>query len=301
MNFSGSETFLSSSTGSIIPDEWPLNADDMMTVLKNLFQKEVPHKTTLPFGPEELAGPIRVNRSTLQQVGDWIDEEAFNRSFFKYGVPDFLKPLINQPIGDDPTYTDLMTLIAKRHFTHVNYLEIGVSVGKNFFQLMNGLEDAALTGFDIEEINPVLSGWLTPVARTEWPTPSSSIKKNPSSLNTYTHGAKKVNYLSADVWDSNSWSKMEGNKFNLVFSDALHTPQAILFEFEMLVRYRLLDERFVIVWDDLAGKMRNSFFKIIRKYNEVYGIKDVYLLGINGWVGKNEGPHSVGVISNFIL
>jgi hypothetical protein len=69
----------------------------------------------------------------------------------------------------------------------------------------------------------------------------------------------------------------------------------------MLVKYRLLDDRFVIVWDDLVGKMKQSFFRIIRKYNEVYGIKDVYLLDINGWVGQNEQPHSVGIISNFAL
>ena len=69
----------------------------------------------------------------------------------------------------------------------------------------------------------------------------------------------------------------------------------------MLVKYNLLDEKFVIVWDDLVGKMRNSFFKIIKKYNQNFQIKDVYLLNINGWVGQNEKPHSVGIISNFPL
>jgi len=81
----------------------------------------------------------------------------------------------------------------------------------------------------------------------------------------------------------------------------LHSHKAILFEFEMLVKYNLLDEKFVIVWDDLVGKMRNSFFKIIKKYNKNFKIKDVYLLSINGWVGQNEKPHSVGIISNFSL
>ena len=37
---------------------------------------------------------------------------------------------------------------------------------------------------------------------------------------------------------------MEGNQFNLVFSDALHTPEAILFEFEMLAKYGLLADKF---------------------------------------------------------
>jgi hypothetical protein len=271
----------------------------MLSRLKNLFQKEVPYKSTVPFSPEELAEPIRLNRDTLASVDNWIDEAAFARSYFKYGVPDFLKTVINRPIGNAPTYTDVMVLLAKRYFQQVNYLEIGVSVGKNFFQLLNALDNTRFSAFDIEEINPVLAKKLSPGARAEWDTPATSIKKNRSSLSAFSYGGKSVSYLSGDVWDTNSWSKLEGNKYNLVFSDALHTPQAILFEFEMLVKYQLLGDRFVIVWDDLVGKMKNSFFKIIRKYDTVYQIKDIYLLEINGWVGENEGPHSVGIISNF--
>jgi hypothetical protein len=271
----------------------------MIKSLKNLFREDVSYKTAVPFSAEELAEPIRVNRAALQSVDDWIDEEAFGRSYFQYGVPGFLKPVINKPIGNAPTYTDAMVLLAKRYFQQLNYLEIGVSVGKNFFQLLNALDHAQFSAFDIEEINPVLAKKLVPGGKTEWDTPAGSIKKNRSSLSAFTYNNKKVKYLSGDVWDANSWSKLEGDKFNLVFSDALHTPKAILFEFEMLVKYRLLDDRFVIVWDDLAGKMKNSFFKIIRKYNSVYRIKDIYLLEINGWVGENEGPHTVGIISNF--
>jgi len=271
----------------------------MLQSLKNLFQKEVPYKSAIPFSADALVEPIRLNRKTLASVDNWIDEEAFARSYFKYGVPDFLKAVINKPIGDTATYTDLMVHLAKHYFKQVNYLEIGVSVGKNFFQLLNALDNTRFSAFDIEEINPVLAKKLSPGARTEWDTPATSIKKNRSSLSAFDFGGSPVNYLSGDVWDANSWSKLEGNKFNLVFSDALHTPQAILFEFEMLVKYQLLDDRFVIVWDDLVGKMKNSFFKIIRKYDSIYQIKDIYLLEINGWVGENEGPHSVGIISNF--
>ncbi|MBS1663151.1 MAG: hypothetical protein JST68_19065 [Bacteroidetes bacterium] len=266
----------------------------------SLFQPKVSYKSAIPFSNDELIPYIRTNRISLQQVDDWIDEKAFSKSYFQYGVPEFLKPVLNKPIGDAPTYTDLMALLVERYLKKVNYLEIGVSVGKNYWQLLNALPQAKYTAFDIEEINPVLANRLVKGERTEWDTPAKSIKKNRSSLSRFSFNNKEVNYLSADVWDTNSWAKMEGNKFNLVFSDALHTPQAILFEFEMLVKYRLLDEeRFIIVWDDLVGKMQNSFFKIIRKYNAVYGIKDVYLLEINGWVGQNEGPHSVGIISNF--
>jgi len=271
----------------------------MIKTWKSLFREPITYKTEVPFSQEDLAEPIRLNRATLQSVDNWIDEEAFARSYFQYGVPGFLKPVINQPIGYAPTYTDVMVLLAKRYFQKINYLEIGVSVGKNFFQLLNALDNTQFSAFDIEEINPVLARRLSAGTRTEWDTPGKSIKKNKSSLSQFTYKTNTVNYISGDVWDANSWAKMEGNKFNLVFSDALHTPEAILFEFEMLVKYGLLADRFIIVWDDLVGKMQHSFFKIIRKYNKVYQIKDIYLLEINGWVGKNEGPHSVGLISNF--
>ncbi|WP_431216015.1 hypothetical protein ACQ86N_16020 [Puia sp. P3] len=181
------------------------------------------------------------------------------KSFFNYGVPDFLKPVINKPVGNSVTYTDLMALLAERYLPRVNYLEIGVSVGKNFFQLLNTLGPASMNAFDIEEINPVLAGQLEKGPRSEWDTPASSIKKNKSSLSEFTYKDKKIGYISADVWDRNSWGRMEGKKFNLVFSDALHTPQAILFEFEMLVKYGLLDQKFIIIWDDSRGQNAEIF------------------------------------------
>jgi hypothetical protein len=271
----------------------------MLNPFKSLFPEKIVAKPQIPFSAEELAGPVRINRQTLQQIDNWIDDNAFAASWFNYGVPDFIKAVINKPIGDALTYTDLMQRIAERYFARVNYLEIGVSVGKNFFQLLRSLPKASLTGFDIEEINPVLERQLQTVDKKEWPTPGKSIKKQPSSLKTYTYGDKKVAYLSADVWDEASWERLQGQKFNLVFSDALHTPKAILFEFKMLEKYGLLDDQFVIVWDDLVGNMQQSFYKIIRQYNKAYGIRDIYLLSVNGWVGQHEGPHSVGIISNF--
>lgn len=272
-----------------------------MNLLKRIFPEKVNAKAEFNFRGDELGELIKTNRASLELIDNWIDETAFKKSWFQYGVPDFLKPEINKPVGRSLTYTDLMLYISKKHFTKINYFEIGVSVGKNFFQVINAHEKGQFTGFDIEEINPVLEQRLTLKNREEWKTPSKSIKKNQSSLKTYQFRGADVSYLSADVWDENSWAKLKGQKFNMVFSDALHTPQAILFEFEMLVKYDLLDSKFVIFWDDLVGKMKNSFYKIIRKYDKVYKIQDIYLVNINGWVGENEEPHTVGIISNFNL
>lgn len=273
----------------------------MTGLLGKIFSRKVHAKHHIEITSDSIFSVIRKNRETLSLVDDWIDESAFRSSCFRYGIPDFIKTEINKPVNESMTYTDLMLFLANKHFDELHYFEIGVSVGKNFFQLINGRERGEFIGFDIEDINPVLEKRLSYTGIHDWDTPGNSIKKTKSSFKEYSYNTKKVGYLSADVWDENSWSKLNGKKFNVVFSDALHTPKAILFEFEMLAKYKLLDSKFIIIWDDLVGNMKKSFYKIIKKYNERYGIKDIYLLEINGWVGQNESPHSVGIISNFKL
>jgi methyltransferase family protein len=273
----------------------------MPNLFKTLFPEKIVAQKEFDFDKKESEELIKKNRETLSLVDNWIDEDAFKKSFFSYGVPDYIRKDINKPINNSATYTDLILYLSKKHFAKINYLEIGVSVGKNFFQLLNAHTDSKFTGFDIEELNPVVEHLLYLKEKTEWQTPANSIKKTPSSLKEFAYNNMHVNYLCGDVWDENSWGKLQGNKFNIVFSDALHTPEAILFEFEMLVKFDLLAEKFIIVWDDLVGKMQKSFYKIIRKYDRKYQIKDIYLLNINGWIGEHEKPHTVGVISNFLL
>lgn len=272
-----------------------------MSLFKWLFPDKVDFKSQIDFPEVALEPFIDKNRHTLSLIPNWIDEDAFKKSWFDYGVPSFISGDINKPISRTLTYSDLLLYFSDKHFPHLNYFEIGVSVGKNFFQMINGHEKGTFTAFDIETINPVLENELELVETETWETPAGSIKKNESYLKKYRRNALDVRYLCGDVWDENSWAKLKGNKYNIVFSDALHTPKAILFEFEMLVKYDLLDEKFVIVWDDLVGKMQKSFFRIINKYKKNYPIHDIYLVNINGWIGEHEPPHTVGIISSFPL
>lgn len=267
--------------------------------IKNLFRKAIVAKNTFPFDNKDLFNDIARNRSTLALVDNWIDDIAFRNSFFQYGVPDFIKSEINKDIDDSVTYSDTIAFLTKKYFQKVSYLEIGVSVGKNFFQILNNTKNGAFFGFDIEEINPVISNYFTIKDKVEWPSQNKSIKTNNSSLTNYDYKGKAVNYLSGDVWDENSWKALTGNRFNVIFSDALHSPEAILFEFDMLVKYQLLADNFIIIWDDLVGEMKTSFYSIIKKYTREYKLKEVFLLNMNGWVGQHESPHTVGIISNF--
>jgi hypothetical protein len=268
---------------------------------KNIFRNWSKVRSSFNPSKDELNTVIANNRRSLSEISTWIDDVAMASSCFNYGVPDFIKLDLDKKLDNNPTYSDYMLLIAQRYFNQVSYLEIGVSVGKNFFQILNGLNNSDLVGFDIEDIYPVIEKKLLTKSSSNWSTPDNSIKKTDSSLKKYTYKTNTVSYLSADVWDENSWEKMNGKKFNIVFSDALHTPEAILFEFEMLVKYDLLADKFVIVWDDLVDEMQKSFYQIIEKYDRKYKIKDKYLISVNGWVGQFEGKHTVGIISNFEL
>ena len=95
---------------------------------------------------------------------------------------------------------------------------------------------------------------------------------------------------------------MDGQKFSLVFSDAFHNPDAIRWEWRLLKERSLLDERgFTIVWDDLNyTEMRKAFEEIAADCCAQYGLssKNVCYTEVRGWVGTEEPPHPIGIISS---
>lgn len=272
-----------------------------MGIFEQFFIKKP--KTNVPFTLNELKEQIYKNRKVLSMVEDWIDKDAFSMSFFQYGIPDYIKKYINKEINNDITYSDLITHITNTYFEKANYLEMGVSVGKNFLQVLSScpnLESAY--GFDIENINPILEKKFQYLTVEKWSTPPNSIKKDDSTLKRYkSEGCISVNYLSGDVWDEHSWKKLRGQKFNVIFSDALHSAEAILFEFNMFVKYELLADRFIILWDDIVEStgMRNAFIDIYKQYRNKFKIEEYRLINVNGWIGQYEQMHDVGIISNF--
>ncbi|RYE51051.1 MAG: hypothetical protein EOP48_18780 [Sphingobacteriales bacterium] len=246
---------------------------------------------------------ITKNRHTLSTIENWLPEEVAARSYFNYGVPPQIKDLINLDVGSEMTYTDLIAYFS-RHFASINYLELGVSIGKNFLQLSNVLKESKMTGFDIENINPVLESHFNFDSQIIWDTIESSIRKEKSSARTYHDvNQNRIKYLAADIWDESSWSKLKGEKFNIIFSDALHDPKALLWEFDMIKKYGLLDTQFMFLWDDLNHGLENSFFEIAQQLRDARGKSvDVYFFKVNGWLGKNYPlQHDIGIVSNIKL
>lgn len=249
--------------------------------------------------PHELEKIHRHHHATLETVPSWMPAGLRENSLFQYGVPDEISQLINRDIGNGITYSDALVGLSRRLRKKPCYLEIGVSVGKNFLQVAASLEDADLVGFDLEEINPVLLAQFQNLGRTSWPAAAAVHGKIEASLTQLRPNGSnnRVRYLSADVFDDSSWERLKGSKFNLVFSDALHTPHALLAEHEMLCRHNLLDdEELIMLWDDLGGNLTPAFHEICRRLKErpQFARASSFIAPLKGWLGDNWGDHSVG-------
>lgn len=238
---------------------------------------------------------IQKNRACLHSVENWIAPEDYRRSRAYYGCPPHVLPLLNLPIDEQPTYTDLLVYAAGRLAAPVSYLELGVSVGKNFYVLANTLSEATLIGFDWERINPRLEQRFEYVdgdRRLRW----------------YRYRSNQVGYLQGDIASTEDWAALAGRRFNLILSDACHQPDMLRQEFAMLQRYELPDaDGFVMVWDDLdrleSGPVTQALLEISALLQRQPGPKPIssFRLALNGWLGQHEHKHTVGVINNIGL
>lgn len=267
------------------------------------------YSDSLKFDSKRLSQIIEKNRFVLSSAPDFVSDKILKNSVFGYGIPHHYfsenKNWIDRKINDDPTYTDMIVYLSER-LQKINYLEIGVSVGKNLFQIMNSFSNASITCYDAEELNPILNPLFdfSNEEITTWNAKQTVKNSTASFRSKINFSTNTIDYVSADVFDQRGWKCLSGQKFNLILSDAAHTPEALLFEFEMLKKYELIDKNgFIIFWDDLGGEMTDAFVKIIkqlRSLNEV-SIRNCFILSLNGWIGEHEKKHNIGIISNLNL
>ena len=252
------------------------------------------------FPGRAIASIIVQNRKTLREIPCWIEDSIYNNGVFHYGLPPELRSEIDKDIGNEITYSDAIVYLTRIIKNRIRYLELGVSVGKNFVQILNAVKNGELVGFDIEEINPTIEHRLSLHHSDSWPSKAGSLKKGSSSLKRYRYEGMNndVFYVSADIWDERAWSFLSGHRFNIIFSDALHSPDALVHEYEMLHRYDLLENEFIIVWDDLHGEMAKAFYHITDRIISDYSCQrhSRFILQLRGWLGVNEPKHPVGLL-----
>ena len=112
----------------------------------------------------------------------------------------------------------------------------------------------------------------------------------------------RISIVSGDEFDESLWNVLQGQKFNLIFSDALHTPEALIYEWGKLQSLRLLNPAgFTMIWDDLYARgMRRAFDTICKDAYDTMGVRPTQcaFLHLPGWIGHHEPPHGIGMISS---
>ena len=241
------------------------------------------------------AGIVEANRRAFQAVERWITEEDYEASRDHYGCPPELVRLLDAPINDELTCTDVLTIAAAQLGEPLNYLEIGVSVGKNFYAMSQALKHSLLVGMDWERFNPSVSQRF-------------KLIQQQAQVSSYAAGRNLLRYVQGDLYQESTWRHLVGTQFQLVFSDASHHPDAVLREFDMLRRHALLDpERLFILWDDLdsdpEGPMSRAFSRICAGLRDLTGPRQArdFRMGANGWLGQHEHQHTVGVFNTLGL
>jgi len=256
--------------------------NSLLKSIANIYQLLI-NKSYSPLFVDNLS----TNRKTLASVGNFIEENSYEASKDLYGLPRNKIKYINKKINNYPTYTDLLTFFPKAlNLKKVNYVEIGVSVLKNFYQISNSLELATLYAFDINDINPSVSKNF------------EFTNKDENTLS-FKYKSNDIFYFKGDVFkneDLINFSKLVG-KANIIFSDANHSPEGVLAEFDFLIS-NILDKSFLIYYDDLNKNIENTFKNIVKDLSINNPKITAVSFLINGWLGQNEKMHRNGFITN---
>jgi len=225
------------------------------------------------------------NRATLRDVGEWIKEADLAGSLWRYGVPEEWNTR-RQGLGRtglnemeaEPTYTDLIAFIASQ-IPDLNYLEIGVSVGKNWLQIIENFPDAAIFGLDVEKPNPTVAKRFqdSKVVHTAGKFDVETLSGTPAAVQLehieFTRAGLPVTYVRGDQFAPETWASLRGKQFNFIFSDGVHSARAIEGEMDHLLSNELLaDGPFVMYWDDLVNTaMQSAFERNVALLTKRYG------------------------------
>lgn len=247
---------------------------------------------------------ITYNRKTLNKVDNFIDDSDYQKSKDLYGLPLHVYHLINKPINNDITYVDLLTFLSSfLNKKQINYLEIGVSVLKTFYQIANFFTDCNLYAYDINYINPTIERHFNKTSGYE----------QLLNTNTYHYNNNNIYYYRGDVFKINQLNYfkneiLDNNKIDILFSDAHHSYDGLISEYNNLFN-NILNDNFILYYDDLnfqkprniKENMTDAFFIIAKELQKNYTNINVALLKVNGWLGNNEYKHVNGIITTLNL
>lgn len=239
------------------------------------------------------------NRAVLAEIDQWARPVDLAPSLWRYGVPEqwdtgtqgIGQTGLNE-IEKEPTYSDLIAFICSG-LPDLRYLEIGVSVGKNFLQLVRNVP-GSFVGLDVERINPVLVEALggnfieEPLGKVLSVDTLAGAKAD---IELAIVRSGNVEYLRGDQFSADTWAALRGRIFNFIFSDGVHSPDALVAELDFLIAEQLIDTSgpFVMYWDDLVDiHMQTAFDQCARRLAEIFGRGRHSLHWIHGTYGSKR-------------
>ena len=296
-----------------------LSSEQLSTYSPQLQRIPLPETTNLPL----LRDVYARNQVTRNSVKVWIEKKDWEAppSFFTYGLPPWAYPWVNLDVGTDPIGHDLITLLGvnlKRPLAKLHYLEIGVSVGKCLFtQLQYFGEGVLVFAYDLEEVNPTFSRMLVQGTELDsWREEelrAGAVSQRRASGNEHIDTIKQffspaggeLRYLASDEYNYVGWARLAKQNvvFDLIYSDAFHTPEALLFEANQFLPL-LNKANFAIVWDDCEGTMvTEAVCPILEKLRTRPHAPPVFfnIFVIGGWMGENEAKHHTCVATSINL
>jgi len=230
----------------------------------------------LKIANKDLTVVIDQNRRLLKKESPFINDQIYKLN--NYGIQERIFKKINEPVNCNLFYSDLIVYFCNKYFyQNLNYLEIGGSVLKNTLLVSEGLKKSTIVVFDINEINPLKE---------------KNFLLNENNNNFYFKGSV-VNEKETKEFHNKNFKK-----FNFVFSDALHTSEGLIKEYEFIYGNALQDN-FIVYFDDLDfpelfETAKNIAFNLKKSDSNI----EFITFKTFGWIGSNEPMHLNGLITN---
>jgi hypothetical protein len=199
----------------------------------------------------------------------WVTKDVWLSSGDMYGLPDFCFEVINEPLTDETSYSDIIVYLINKYKCK-NYLEIGISVLKNLYQVASNTK-TNIVAFDINKLNPCIT----------LPRPFQFIKGN--------------------VVIPEDWRPLKdlSLKHDFIFSDALHHNDGLQAEFDNYIKDHLAD-KWIIIWDDAWDNPTEYIKKnLIPVLNKKYGSLYIHKMMVQEWIPNQH--HPILIVSNYPL
>ena len=235
----------------------------------------------------KLARIVFKNRKLLKSIKSFRSGTLISKSADNYGLTKKGYDLVDRNINLRLTYMDIIPYLCNYIGNEIIYVEIGVSVLKNFYCIANNLTSSKLFAFDINTINPIVEEKF------------NNKKQLSNTSNSYEFNSNKITYIQGDVYNAGDLQELVdlSQEANFIFSDSDHTPEGLMSEY---VNYysKCLAENFIIYFDDINSEMFETFVTIYKDIEKKLSNINAYTFAINGWFGENENLHKNGIITN---